>query len=74
MLAVVDLEVKSSSQSLKGGLEYGVCLFYSCIVTLGHERMSVDLSHQIPSNYLCDNVYKSYMTLSYCSCSFYREK
>ena len=59
MSAVVDSEVKSSSQSLRGGLEYGTCLFYSCIVTLGHECMLVDLSHQILSNYLCDNVCKS---------------
>ena len=59
MSAVVYSEVKSLSQSLRGGLEYGICLFYSCIVTLGHEHMLVDLSHQILSNYLCDNVYKS---------------
>ena len=59
MSAVVDLDVNSFSQSLRGELEYGTCLFYSCIVTLCHECMLVDLSNQILSNYLCDNVCKN---------------
>ena len=36
-------EVKSASQRLKGGEESVSSI---CIVTLGHEYMQVDLSHQ----------------------------